>query len=294
MKELVEATAKCSRQAISRHDRRGQRISFRPGDRATYTRILKGSDGHLDAHVPAVVDRQEDRHGGHGRHPVRVRGRCTWSATCRSIRAPGVINEYGSFLREILHGAGLWVARVVLLIAVVAARLGRVVAHDATTGRRARGLYRERHDRQSTLRLAHACAGAGVFVLVFIVYHLLHLHLRQRAPELRARRRVPELRPGFRVVPVAVFYIVAMVLLGLHLYHGRLEHAADARRVSHPRYDCAAPAQALAAFAALVVIGNISFPLAVLTGVVTVNGTATRTSPPAPDRAEVGASTSST
>jgi succinate dehydrogenase / fumarate reductase cytochrome b subunit len=37
--------------------------------------------------------------------------------------------------------------------------------------------------------------------------------------------------------------------------------------ISHPRYD-ALRKRAAAAFAAIIVIGNVSFPLAVLTGVV--------------------------
>ena len=32
---------------------------------------------------------------------------------------PSVMNEYAVFLREILHGAGLWIARAVLLAAAV-------------------------------------------------------------------------------------------------------------------------------------------------------------------------------
>ena len=56
------------------------------------------------------------------------------------------------------------------------------------------------------------------------------------------------------------------MLLGLHLYHG-VWSMLQTLGVSHPRYD-ALRKRAAAAFAAIIVIGNVSFPLAVLTGVV--------------------------
>ena len=72
--------------------------------------------------------------------------------------------------------------------------------------------------------------------------------------------------PGFRSVPVSIFYIVAMILLGLHLRHG-LWSMCQTLGVSHPRYMRLAHVGAWI-FAAIIVIGNISFPLAVLAGIV--------------------------
>ena len=56
------------------------------------------------------------------------------------------------------------------------------------------------------------------------------------------------------------------LLLGLHLYHG-VWSMLQTVGLSHPRYDLLRK-RAAAAFAAVVVVGNLSFPLAVLTGVV--------------------------
>jgi succinate dehydrogenase / fumarate reductase cytochrome b subunit len=61
-------------------------------------------------------------------------------------------------------------------------------------------------------------------------------------------------------------YIVAMIALGLHLRHG-VWSMFQTLGVSHPRY--IAMAHVLAWVIAIVVtVGNISFPLAVLAGVV--------------------------
>jgi len=71
---------------------------------------------------------------------------------------------------------------------------------------------------------------------------------------------------GFQNPLVSAFYILAMLALGLHLYHGAWSFM-QTLGLSHPRYD-----QLRYAFAALVTIvilaGNISFPVAVLTGYV--------------------------
>ena len=65
--------------------------------------------------------------------------------------------------------------------------------------------------------------------------------------------------------PVAVLlYVVANVLLGLHLYHG-VWSMMQTLGLSHPRYDHLRHALATLV-AVVVVLGNISFPLAVLTG----------------------------
>ena len=65
---------------------------------------------------------------------------------------------------------------------------------------------------------------------------------------------------------MSLFYIVAMVLLGFHLNHGvwSMFHTLG---VSHPGRRRALRLLA-AAFSVLVVLGNISFPLAVLMGLV--------------------------
>ena len=69
---------------------------------------------------------------------------------------------------------------------------------------------------------------------------------------------------GFRSVAVSGFYIAAMVALGLHLYHG-VWSMMQTVGLSHPRYDHLRHAFATLV-AVVIVAGNISFPLAVLTG----------------------------
>ena len=177
---------------------------------------------------------------------------------------PTALDEYGKFLRSIGHGAGLWVARGVLLVAAVA----HVWAAWSLTmdNRQARPEgYRERQNRESTLS-SRTMRWSGVVVLIFIVYHLLHFTIGTVHPSFVHGAVHQNFVVGLRVVWVAVFYMVANVLLGLHLFHG-VWSMLQSLGVSHPRYD-ALRKRAAAAFAAIIVIGNVSFPLAVLTGVV--------------------------
>ena len=71
---------------------------------------------------------------------------------------------------------------------------------------------------------------------------------------------------GFSVPWVSAAYIVAMLGLGLHMYHG-VWSMLQSLGLSHPRYN---PLRRIfaAAFTLIVVVGNISIPVAVLTGVV--------------------------
>ena len=74
---------------------------------------------------------------------------------------------------------------------------------------------------------------------------------------------------SFRRIPVSGFYIFAMLLLGMHLYHG-LWSMFQSMGFSHPRYTPVIK-RAAAWVAILLVAGFISIPIAVLTGLVGSN-----------------------
>ena len=175
---------------------------------------------------------------------------------------PDAINAYGVFLRQVLHGAGLWIARAVLLVAVVlhiwsAASLTR-------TSRAARPVgYRSFRPRESTYA-SRTMRWGGVIVLLFVIYHLLHFTFGTVHPSFVPGDVYHNMVAGFQVGWVSAFYIVAMLALGLHLRHG-LWSMFQTLGVAHPRYERCAKAFA-AVFATVIVLGNISFPIAVLAG----------------------------
>ena len=107
---------------------------------------------------------------------------------------------------------------------------------------------------------------SGVLLLLFIVYHLLHLTFGARVvhPHFVHGAVYHNFVTGFQNPLVSGFYILAMLALGLHLYHGAWSFM-QTLGLSHPRYN-----HLRHTFATLVTVvvvaGNISFPVAVLTG----------------------------
>jgi len=173
------------------------------------------------------------------------------------------INHYGKFLQEMLHGGGIWVARAVLLGSVslhiwAAWSLTRtswkarpvpykIVAPDAST-------YASRTMRWS-----------GPILFLFIVYHLLHFTVGSVHPAFIQGDIYRNVIVGFSFWPVAAAYVLAILALGLHLRHGAWS-MLQTLGASHPRWD-GARNLAATAFTAIIVLGFISVPLAVLAGV---------------------------
>lgn len=173
---------------------------------------------------------------------------------------PAAINAYALKLRH--FPALLWAARLGLLAAVT---LHIASAWSLTrTSQEARPIgYRERESRESTYA-SRTMRWGGVIVLLFVVYHLMHFTFGNAHPSFVPGDVYHNMVAGFRSLPVSGFYIAAMIALGLHLYHG-VWSMMQTLGLSHPRYDHLRHAFA-ALVAVVVVVGNISFPLAVLTG----------------------------
>jgi succinate dehydrogenase / fumarate reductase cytochrome b subunit len=106
----------------------------------------------------------------------------------------------------------------------------------------------------------------GVILLLFIVYHLMHFTFGNAHPDFVHGDVFHNFVVGFQNVWVSAFYILAMVALGFHLYHG-VWSMMQTLGLSHPRYDNLRHTFATLV-AVVVVVGNVSFPLAVLTGLI--------------------------
>jgi succinate dehydrogenase cytochrome b subunit len=182
---------------------------------------------------------------------------------------PQVLNNYAGFLRSVgtpaLPASGLlWILRSVLLVAVV---LHVWAAWRLTLmNRKARPSRYERRQRVHTSYSARTMRWGGVIILLFVVYHLLHFTFGTVHPDFRPGDVYHNVVAGFRVWWVSIFYIAAQIALGLHLYHG-LWSLFQSLGWNHPRFNRWRNGFAHA-FAWIVTLGNISFPLAVLAGLV--------------------------
>ena len=173
---------------------------------------------------------------------------------------PEALNAYAVKLREM--PALLWGVRGLLLASTV---LHVWAAVSLTrTNMAARGIgYRERRNRESTYA-SRTMRWSGVILLLFIVYHLLHLTLGTVHPSFVPGDVYHNVVSGLHAGITPFFYILAMLALGLHMYHG-VWSLMQTVGLSHPRYDRLR--YAFAAFiAGVVVLGNLSFPIAALTG----------------------------
>jgi succinate dehydrogenase cytochrome b subunit len=174
------------------------------------------------------------------------------------------LDAYSVFLHHLLHGTGLWIARAVLLGSVVLHIWAATSLTLTSWSARPVG-YRMIRRRESTYA-SRTMVWSGPILAFFIVYHLLHLTTGTVHPSFQEGAVYHNVVAGFRVWPVAAFYIAAMVALGFHLWHG-VWSMLQSLGLSHPRWD-ALRRVAATVFTLLIVAGNISFPLAVLLGLV--------------------------
>lgn len=178
-------------------------------------------------------------------------------------------NHYAEGLRALGdpllgHGQALWIARVGLLVAVL---LHIWSAWQLTLiNRRARPTAYVRKDVVKATYASRTMRWGGVIILLFVVYHLLHLTFGTAHPSFEPGNPYHNVVSGLQNPLVSAFYIVANLALAFHLYHG-LWSMFQSLGLNHPSYKSARRIFA-SAFAVLVTAGNISFPLAVLAGIV--------------------------
>lgn len=185
------------------------------------------------------------------------------------------LNAYGEFLRQVGEpvipaGGLLWIARIVLLACV---GLHILTATQLTLlNWKARPVKYTRREVIQADYAVRTMRWGGVLVALFIFYHLAHFTLGwnwawQGSDHVFEHGDVyGNLVAGFQVWWVSAFYIVAQVALGFHLYHGlwSLFQSLGAERDSLNPWRRGFSVT----FAFVISIGNISFPLAVLTGLV--------------------------
>ena len=173
---------------------------------------------------------------------------------------PGPFNRYAATLKALPEL--VWMNRVVLLVAVIlhidsAYRLTRL-SHAA------RPVSYARTDPQAATLASRTMRWGGVLLLLFIIFHLLHFTTGTLHPSFLEADVYGNVMTGFRVTWVALFYVVAMGALGMHLFHGA-SSMFQSLGLSHPAYN-AGRRTLLRAAAVLLAGGFASIPLAVWLG----------------------------
>jgi succinate dehydrogenase / fumarate reductase cytochrome b subunit len=171
------------------------------------------------------------------------------------------LNDYAALLRRMPEL--LWTARTGLLVALAVHVIASVQL--VLVNYRARPVrYAVKRDVETNYA-ARTMAISGPLVLLYVAYHLAMFTFLATGPGYSPTDVYRNVVLAFQMPAISGVYIAAMLLLGLHLYHGAwsMLHTLG---ISSPRYRWLrwglAPAVALA-----IAAGYISIPLAILAGV---------------------------
>nr|WP_041308461.1 succinate dehydrogenase cytochrome b subunit [Intrasporangium calvum] len=184
-------------------------------------------------------------------------------------------DHYAESLRTLLTpilpvGGVLWLLRALLIVAVVAH-----VWSAAQLWQRANGARSTRYIAKEAARAgltSKAMRWGGLALVLFIIWHLLQFTVVKFnvGPDAAGDSVGRLVISSFQVWWVALIYVVAMIALGMHLYHGVFSASQTLGWSSTAR--ARARARATATVIALVVaVGFILPPLAILFGIVKGN-----------------------
>lgn len=169
-------------------------------------------------------------------------------------------NEYAELLHHMVHGAGIWVARIVLLSCLVVHVLATI---SLVRENRAASPKYEYETVVQASKSSRMMIWSGLTILAFIVYHILHYTVRVDA----GLAAIGETNPhrmvivGFSNGLVVLFYVIAMTLLCSHLSHG----VGSIFQTLGLRTKKSAPLIAAVSkgYALLIWVGFLSIPLAI-------------------------------
>jgi len=187
-------------------------------------------------------------------------------------------NHYAEFLRELLvpilpRTVALWLMRFGLIGAVA---LHVHAAYSLTRlNHAARSVkYQGPRDYQVANFASRTMRWTGIIVLLFLAWHLADLTwgfannvgVSAADGEFVRGDAYGNVVRSFERVPVAVLYIVANIALGVHLFHG-VWSLFQSMGWNNPHFKMWRRYIAIG-IATIVVVGNVSFPIAVLAGIV--------------------------
>jgi succinate dehydrogenase / fumarate reductase cytochrome b subunit len=172
------------------------------------------------------------------------------------------MNAYAAMLKA--NATLLWGVRIVLLVAVILHIVAAVQLTRMSQRSRPEGYHYK--DVIQADYAARTMRWSGPIIAVFVIYHLLHFTTGSVHPRFDADDVYRNVISGFRIWPVSLFYIIAMVALAFHLWHG-VWSMFQTLGLINPKSDKII--HRLAAIATLALaIGFISIPMAVLTGLI--------------------------
>lgn len=173
---------------------------------------------------------------------------------------PEAINGYAATLKSI--PPLLWGTRIALIVALV------FHVHAAWSLKRldrmSRPVAYATIEHPASTLASRMMGWGGALLLVFLVYHILELTIGVMHPEFSHTDVYGNLTSYLGIWWIGAFYLVAMVALGAHLYHGVWSMFQTVGAI-HPRYQRLRRTVATLV-AILVPVGFATVPLAIMFG----------------------------
>lgn len=191
----------------------------------------------------------------------------------KAFAGPEYFNHYAEGLRSLGapilgHTHALWIMRVVLIASVVLHVWAAVDLYLAAKRARPRSYAMQRTVDASyaskTMRLG------GLVIFFFVLFHLAHFTWGTPgiAPDFIPGDAYHNMVAGFMNPAAAIFYVIAVVALGLHLYHGGWS-MVQTLGILNEKWD--GTVRVLAALLGIVIaVGFSVVPVAVLLGILTL------------------------
>lgn len=185
------------------------------------------------------------------------------------------INAYAVGLKSLLSGAGIWIARGGLLVLFIV-HLGCAISLTIEN-RRARPVGYKYNATVDASKASRTMIYTGLIILAFLIYHILHFTVGVTHPDhfnvkdyLGRHDVYTMVILSFSELPVTASYIIAMVVLMLHLNHG-LESMLQSLGIYSPENAPLAKKIAVT-ISVLLFLGQISVPVAIQFGLIQLPG----------------------
>jgi succinate dehydrogenase cytochrome b subunit len=184
------------------------------------------------------------------------------------FEGPQVFDGYSEFLRTagaplFVRSELLWIVRII----VIAAVLVHIIAFLQLwlRDRRARTVGYRKYAPELLSAASRTMRWGGITILLFVVWHLMDFTWGTVNPSFVPGDPYHNVLASFHRWPVAVFYLLALLALGMHLYHG-IWSSFQTLGLENPKYDRYRRPLA-GGIAVIITAGYVSIPLAVLAGV---------------------------
>ena len=181
------------------------------------------------------------------------------------------IDEYGEFLRNLLvpilpRTVTLWLLRVGL-IGAFGLHIHAAAALTAMNVKARKIRYQSQRDYVAATFASRTMRITGVIFALYLLFHLGDLTWGWFNPGYVRGEVQRNLHASLTRVPIAAVYIVGNLALGVHLFHGAWS-MFQSLGLNNPRFNQARRWFATG-FAAMIVIGNLSFVVAWVTKALT-------------------------